>query len=255
MTRKYLLFVPLMLAVVLGLSSFISQAQQSTPTCDLEAMLAHQQEHADRLAHLAQELETDPDAALETLYITGLAYQALAVQCGFTRTDEAELLHEAEHEDPEHAAQLEAAIVVGDPERGQVLFNAVEPSTGFACATCHLTDTMNPLIGPGLQGIGDPEHDPSEHAAPEATDAPMTMDMGGHDEHGATEEAHDDHEADEEHNDANAQTEVIEYIRTSILHPSAYVVLGFPDNLMPQTYGEVFSETELNDLIAYLLTL
>lgn|SRR5690606_26875788 len=46
-----------------------------------------------------------------------------------------------------------------------------------------------------------------------------------------------------------------EYLRNSILHPSDYVVEGFPDMLMPQVYGDVFTEEEINDLIAYLLTL
>lgn len=46
-----------------------------------------------------------------------------------------------------------------------------------------------------------------------------------------------------------------EYIRQSILDPSAFVVSGFPDFVMPQDYGTRLSEKELNDLIAYLLTL
>jgi hypothetical protein len=256
MIRKCLMLVSIIFAALIGVAftTLVLRAQQPEPTCDLEAMLVHQQEHADNLAHLAEAIESDPDAALQNLYVTGIAYQALAVECGFTHTDEAARLHELEHEDPEHAAQLEVALAVGDPERGRELFNRVEPTTGFACATCHLTDTMNPLIGPGLQGIGDPEHDPSEHAATEATDEPMNMDMGGHDDHAATEEPHDSDTVGHR-DDAHAQAEVIDYIRTSILHPSEYIVPGFPDNLMPQTYGEVFSETELNDLIAYLLTL
>lgn len=46
-----------------------------------------------------------------------------------------------------------------------------------------------------------------------------------------------------------------EYIRQSILTPSAYVVDGFPDNTMPQNFGTVLSADQLNDLIAFLLTL
>jgi mono/diheme cytochrome c family protein len=46
-----------------------------------------------------------------------------------------------------------------------------------------------------------------------------------------------------------------EYIRQSILTPSAYVVDGFADGLMPQNFGTVFTTDQLNDLIAFLLTL
>jgi mono/diheme cytochrome c family protein len=46
-----------------------------------------------------------------------------------------------------------------------------------------------------------------------------------------------------------------EYIRQSILEPSAFVVDGFVDNLMPKVYGQVFSDEDIDDLIAYLMTL
>jgi len=46
-----------------------------------------------------------------------------------------------------------------------------------------------------------------------------------------------------------------EYIRQSILDPSAYIVEGFQDGVMPRNFGEILSEAELNDLIAFLMTL
>ncbi len=46
-----------------------------------------------------------------------------------------------------------------------------------------------------------------------------------------------------------------EYLHNSILHPSDFVVENYPDMLMPQVYGTVFTEDEINDLIAYLYTL
>jgi len=46
-----------------------------------------------------------------------------------------------------------------------------------------------------------------------------------------------------------------DYIRQSILEPNAFVVEGYVANLMPQTYGDIFSADEINDLIAYLMTL
>jgi mono/diheme cytochrome c family protein len=44
-----------------------------------------------------------------------------------------------------------------------------------------------------------------------------------------------------------------EYIRESILNPSAHVVEGFPDNVMPKNYGELLSQEALDDLVAFLL--
>jgi hypothetical protein len=49
--------------------------------------------------------------------------------------------------------------------------------------------------------------------------------------------------------------EKVEFLRTSITNPSATVMTGFPDNLMPKVYGTIFTEAEINNLIAYLMTL
>jgi mono/diheme cytochrome c family protein len=46
-----------------------------------------------------------------------------------------------------------------------------------------------------------------------------------------------------------------EYIHQSIVEPSAFVVPDYPDGLMPQIYGEIFTEDEINDIVAYLFTL
>ena len=40
------------------------------------------------------------------------------------------------------------------------------------------------------------------------------------------------------------------YIRESIIQPGAYVVPGFPDNLMPTTFGQQLSAQDLDDLVA-----
>jgi hypothetical protein len=44
-----------------------------------------------------------------------------------------------------------------------------------------------------------------------------------------------------------------EYLHESIVDPGAYVVEGF-SNIMPPNSGEKFSDEELQDLIAYMLT-
>lgn len=46
-----------------------------------------------------------------------------------------------------------------------------------------------------------------------------------------------------------------DYIHTSIVEPSAFVVPDYPDGLMPQIYEEIFTEQEIQDIIAYLYTL
>jgi mono/diheme cytochrome c family protein len=44
-----------------------------------------------------------------------------------------------------------------------------------------------------------------------------------------------------------------EYIHNSIVNPNAYIVEGFNPDIMPKNFGEVISESDLNDLIAFLL--
>ncbi|MAS32942.1 MAG: hypothetical protein CL610_02970 [Anaerolineaceae bacterium] len=47
----------------------------------------------------------------------------------------------------------------------------------------------------------------------------------------------------------------VAYIHNSIVNPHDYVVEGYPDNLMPGVYADIFSEEQINDLVAYLMTL
>ncbi len=104
----------------------------------------------------------------------------------------------------------------GDPERGQVLFNTMRAEAGFACATCHRVDSEDRLIGPGLLGVG-------AWAAANIT----------------------------------GQTPA-EYLHQSIVSPNAYIVEGnppYPESLMPQIYADLFTPEQIDDLVAYLLTL
>ncbi|PJF21773.1 MAG: hypothetical protein CUN56_09375 [Phototrophicales bacterium] len=45
------------------------------------------------------------------------------------------------------------------------------------------------------------------------------------------------------------------YLYHSIVNPHEYVVEGFSDGVMPVGYADVFSETELYDIVSYLLSL
>ena len=46
-----------------------------------------------------------------------------------------------------------------------------------------------------------------------------------------------------------------DYIHQSIVEPNAYIVEGFAEGLMYQNYGTDLTEQEINDLVAYTLTL
>lgn len=44
-----------------------------------------------------------------------------------------------------------------------------------------------------------------------------------------------------------------EYIRESILIPNSYIVEGYPENVMPDTFGETLGEQQIDDLETFLL--
>ena len=45
------------------------------------------------------------------------------------------------------------------------------------------------------------------------------------------------------------------YLHESIVDPDAYLVEGFQAGIMPSNYGTQLSEQQINDLVAYLMTL
>jgi mono/diheme cytochrome c family protein len=106
-----------------------------------------------------------------------------------------------------------AYVGKGDPAKGKVLFQAMQPEAGFACATCHYVDKTDRLIGPGLYKV-------AEWAA-------------------------------ENIKDEKPQ----DYIHTSIVKPGAYVVKDYPDGLMPQIYAKLFTPDQIEDLVAYVMSL
>lgn len=117
--------------------------------------------------------------------------------------------------EPAQPTAIQVAVV-GDPDRGRALFNEMRPEAGFACSTCHRVDSTERLIGPGLQGVSAWAAQNIPHQTPE------------------------------------------EYLRESIVNPNAYIVEGnppYPENLMPQIYGELFTPEQIDDLVAYLMTL
>ncbi len=46
-----------------------------------------------------------------------------------------------------------------------------------------------------------------------------------------------------------------EYLRQSILEPDAYLIVGYPAGTMPKIWGNELGEDQINNLVAYLLSL
>lgn len=46
---------------------------------------------------------------------------------------------------------------------------------------------------------------------------------------------------------------VVEFLHESIVDPSAFIAPGFNDGIMPKTYGDQYSDEEIDDIIAYIL--
>lgn len=117
---------------------------------------------------------------------------------------------------PEIEQSAAANAIGGGAAYGQVLFFTMQPKAGFACATCHYPDSNNRLIGPGLRNLRERV---TEYGLDESVES---------------------------------------YLLRAILDPEDFITPAdppFASNLMPKNYGEIFSDAELNDLIAYLLTL
>lgn len=53
----------------------------------------------------------------------------------------------------------------------------------------------------------------------------------------------------------NVDEDPLQYIYNSITHPNDYVVDGYPANVMPAVYLDIYSEQDLYDLVAYINTL
>jgi mono/diheme cytochrome c family protein len=229
--------------------------------CEIGSLVEEQTEAFELLENFANIADDDFDAALEALWFAGQDLQHMAEECGFIPPEETEEVVEqemdmtaeemADHEMveiPDEEAVMEFAMSIGDPENGAVLFLTFT-ETGFACATCHHTDSTDRLVGPGLLGVAY-----AEHLHDDAT-VMDEMDGEADDHEHATAEADAIELPFELEDDPLISRETLEYIYTSIIDPGAVVVEGYPDNLMPRTFEDIFTEEELADIIAYLVTL
>ena len=117
------------------------------------------------------------------------------------------------------AAGGSASSGAGDAKAGEKLFTSAAPP----CSTCHSTKAGVKMVGPSLAGI-----------AAKAKQIVSAKDYKG------------------QAKDAKG------YIRESIVNPNAYVVPGFGtggQSLMPNTFGQTLKPQQIDDLVAYLMTL
>ncbi|MBL8148056.1 MAG: c-type cytochrome [Anaerolineae bacterium] len=122
------------------------------------------------------------------------------------------------------------AAPAGDAAAGQVVFQtafSLPDGSSWACMSCHsVTPDEARLIGPGLFNV-------SVRAATRPDDAILDSATGDH---------------------------VYDYIHTSVVHPDHYIAPVKEGDApwalaMPIGFGDVLTEQQLNDVIAYLMSL
>jgi len=110
----------------------------------------------------------------------------------------------------------------GDPEAGERLYTSLTIGRADApgCVTCHSLEPGEIKVGPSHAGV-----------ASRAAEVIRQADYAG------------------------SATSAEEYLRESILDPNAYVKSGFVPGVMYQGYSQTLTAGELEDLVAFLLTL
>jgi cytochrome c2 len=117
------------------------------------------------------------------------------------------------------AAGQPAPAQPGNAENGKALFNQPSLANGPSCATCHALEPNKVVVGPSLAAIG--------------ARASEIIQRTGY---------------------TGTATNPAEYLRESIASPDLYAEEGFTPGVMPDTDKDL-TASELDDLVAYLLTL
>ena len=107
----------------------------------------------------------------------------------------------------------------GDSENGKALFDQPTLTNGPGCTTCHSLEPGQVIVGPSMAGI--------------AGRAADTIQKPGY---------------------KGGAKNTADYLHEAIANPDAYAAEGLTAGVMPQNYAAL-SAQELDDLVAYLLTL
>ena len=181
-------------------------------TCDPDDLLFEQLAAQSDLANFGSELAEDPEATLGKLYQAGQLYQQLALDCGYLPDDLGDLFV------GNNLDQIMRGLenVNGDPINGQLLFNGLEfaaDNTEVGCLACHIdADSTGPVVE-GTWTRWD------EITSQEPQFADYTFER---------------------------------YIVESVVLPWDYHLPGYPENLMPNNFGNRLSYQNIADIIAYL---
>jgi cytochrome c2 len=105
---------------------------------------------------------------------------------------------------------------------GKALFqqSTIGKSNGAGCATCHSVEPGTKIVGPSLAGL--------------ATDAAGAFKESGY---------------------KGTAKSAAEWLHEQIVNPELEMVEGFPSGVMPANYGTDLTQQQLDDIVAYLMTL
>jgi hypothetical protein len=207
-------------------AGFIVAQETTPPDCSAAGLAQQQQTLVDTYP---LDFAADTATSQAHLFRLGIAYQQLAQQCGYVPTaDEAEqmvnltlsvttletIIQALAVGTDVTALTAELADLRGDPQRGQLLYNGLEPvldGTLLGCAGCH-----NGQTAPAVEGSWTRANDVR------LQDAALV---------GYT---------------------VEQYFIESIVHPNGYIAPDFLPDLMPTYYGSRLDAQMLADLVAFL---
>lgn len=139
-----------LMLLLVGLCSLLlagaAVAQNDTPApltllCDPVALRDQQAQYATLLTDFDAASQSDPAAALKTLFEVGAAYQTLALDCGYIPPDAAIRTVGTEVERILNTLDT----LYGDPLNGQVLY-----SGALACSGCHMVS--GGVVAPHTEG-------------------------------------------------------------------------------------------------------
>lgn len=216
----------LTIALIALLATSVAAQGDSADNCQADALTQQQSTFA---AYLTFDFVNNAELALANLFRLGALYQTMALDCGyqpngvevdrlleqtlaFVSLDDL-ILAQAVGADVE-AILVELDEVYGDPLKGQLLYNGLEPALGgstLGCAGCHENEAVAPLTAGTWTRVDE-----------------IRLDLPAF--------------ADYSHR---------EFLVESIVKPMAYITPDYA-GMMPEIYGRQLTTQQLADLLAFL---